>query len=620
MCLGGDAGRAWAYSGLTVIGVKMLMLLKKWEFCFDELMKIFTRMFGAAILLFGATFGLGCGYVGAKSEGACVDLQIVFVRGSGAVRYESGEWQALVEEASAEFGRKTWDYAIEDLDYDANGTDGFWELLGAYVSAGKAAKFGDSVAGGIRALGSFRSQTKKSCPNTKWALVGYSQGAKVIADSMEMWHSDEVIYVGLLGDPGLFLPEGEGWSPPACRGENLSNYRVFAPDCRTNSGIFGQRNPYEAVGFEGKYGLWCNDDDLICGSSKNLLVNDGHLNYVGAGAFAKLVDYIGMMMDKNSTVDDGSADDEDWSDLDLDLSRWERTSVLNALLFANKDLGLVLIWMPGRNDAEFYRLLTKYNHELDLMGVERSAKLQKTTEGDARAYSMRHSNDVSVRLAVEKVEPEPVLPTLKSLAASWGDNTLRIDWVLSGEADYVVLVVNGVILGYAEADLGGIWLEDLAELKEEELLVRVAAMDESFNFGDWAELSLENRAYLVRVGAENGIDVGVETEEGIGGEAGGRDGEAGDESDFLGVMNWMNGLSSDSGGGHGPEVAAVPGFSDTESGNGQDENRIGEVAGTKSADWDDGVWVAVVVSVGVVVTAAISATMFYRHWRRARGP
>lgn len=128
--------------------------------------------------------------------------------------------------------------------------------------------------------------------------MGYSQGAMVVAQSLEYFKSGELIYVAMFGDPELYLPEGRGAWPAACRGKNLSPYRVFVPNCHTDNGSLGTRNPYEIARFRGKYGLWCNNNDFICGSSKNLLRGDGHIEY-SRGAYSQAFAIVDKILTTN---------------------------------------------------------------------------------------------------------------------------------------------------------------------------------------------------------------------------------------------------------------------------------------------------------------------------------
>ena len=86
-------------------------------------------------------------------------------------------------------------------------------------------------------------------------------------------------FVAFLGDPKLYLPEGEGLFPAACKGKEYSPWRRVVPDRRTDNGSLGARKPYLPVGFIANTGLWCNNDDFVCGSSVWLWVTAGHMRY-----------------------------------------------------------------------------------------------------------------------------------------------------------------------------------------------------------------------------------------------------------------------------------------------------------------------------------------------------
>lgn len=119
----------------------------------------------------------------------------------------------------------------------------------------------------------------KSCPDTQWVLAGYSQGAMVVTEAAKSFRHDRVVYIALFGDPQLNLPEGKGMLPAACLGRDYSPWRVNVPNCRTDTGSLGARNPYEYGELAGKYGLWCNDEDVVCGSTHLPWEISGHLTY-----------------------------------------------------------------------------------------------------------------------------------------------------------------------------------------------------------------------------------------------------------------------------------------------------------------------------------------------------
>lgn len=199
----------------------------------------------------------------------------------------------------AAMAARGYSYRLQDLAYRAVSVANIKTLFGAYISAGKSYEFGDSVRDGVKVLRSYYAEVMARCPETRWVLAGYSQGAMVVAEAVRSFWADKVIYIGLFGDPQLSLPEGKGLFPDACRGKNLSPYRVKVPECRTNKGALGMRNPYQYGELAGKYGLWCAREDYICGSSRNPLKNDGHLGYAQSD-IARMRDYVLMRLPKRT--------------------------------------------------------------------------------------------------------------------------------------------------------------------------------------------------------------------------------------------------------------------------------------------------------------------------------
>ncbi len=213
----------------------------------------------------------------------CVEVEFIFARGSGQEINQGAEWKVFNESMNNVAAQQGYTARIQDLPYRAISVAKFRTLLGAYVSAGKYYEFGASVRDGVNTLKTYYVNVMKRCPETRWVLAGYSQGAMVVGEAVKSFAADKVIYVGLLGDPQLSLPEGRGIWPDACRGKNLSEYRVYVPNCLTDDGSLGERNPYQYGELRGKYGLWCANADYVCGSSKNPLRNGGHFTYADVG-------------------------------------------------------------------------------------------------------------------------------------------------------------------------------------------------------------------------------------------------------------------------------------------------------------------------------------------------
>ena len=239
----------------------------------------------SACFVLSLMISLPCFAAGEGLEGlyvaSCNDLEVIFARGSGAPLDISEEFLAVANAAQRITNEFYLGTHTIDLPYPAVSVgDNIPRLIGAYVSAGKSYEFGASVATGVNNLKSYYVEKRNECPDSDYILVGYSQGAMVIAQSLSVFDPEHVKFIMLIGDPKTYLPEGEGLFPEACNGGALSPYRTYAPNCRTYEGAFGGRKPYELSGLVGKYSLWCNREDYVCGGSKNPLRNSGHMEYV----------------------------------------------------------------------------------------------------------------------------------------------------------------------------------------------------------------------------------------------------------------------------------------------------------------------------------------------------
>ena len=215
----------------------------------------------------------------------CPDVKVIFARGSGGERWTNGDYLEFKNTIENKLTTTELSYEFVDLDYPAVGI-GFDNLeradttLGAYFSGGESYRFGKSMWKGVKNLKEIA--VDNSCPGTKYVLGGYSQGAMVLLNTLEYFNPEQVIYVATFGDPKIYLPEGKGILPAACRGENLSSYRMYVPDCQAYKGILGAYIPYEPETYAGKIGTWCNKRDILC--SSHLSIPD-HTGYVSDGLY-----------------------------------------------------------------------------------------------------------------------------------------------------------------------------------------------------------------------------------------------------------------------------------------------------------------------------------------------
>lgn len=221
----------------------------------------------------------------------CPDLKIIFARGSGGERFTSGDYLDFKSAMETKLATTDLNYVFDDLDYPAVSIDvgegHLGTLLGAYFGGGEAYEFGDSVRKGANKLAEIINNDV--CKNTKYVIAGYSQGALVVLNGLEKINPEKIIFAATFGDPKIYLPEGAGPVPVACAGKNLSEYRIYVPDCRAYKGIMGGRNPYTAEGYEGKIGTWCNKYDAMCSSHFNV---KSHTSYEVDGIYEDASRYI----------------------------------------------------------------------------------------------------------------------------------------------------------------------------------------------------------------------------------------------------------------------------------------------------------------------------------------
>lgn len=226
---------------------------------------------------------------------SCSDLVFIFARGSGEA-LDGPSYTAWKNENLAAIERQNLNlsYSFYELgsasqfgaQYPAVAVSGnlaaVGNLLGAFVSGGAAFNFGESVEEGAKELLNYIGKVSATCPETKFVLGGYSQGAMLISRSLGQINPDKIIYVATFGDPKLYLPEGKGKRPLACSGKNLSNYRDYVSDCHAYEGVLGSYRPYQPTGYYNKLGTYCNAQDIMCSSGMSIA---DHTAYTERGLY-----------------------------------------------------------------------------------------------------------------------------------------------------------------------------------------------------------------------------------------------------------------------------------------------------------------------------------------------
>lgn len=253
-------------------------------------------------LAVGLVFCSGINLQAAKAIN-CPDVKIIFARGSGETQDTDKSYMAFRSSLRDKLATTQLKYEFSDLKYPAVSVGGryFVNGIGAFLSGGNGYVFGRSMNQGYRNLVAL--VTDPTCPQTKFVLGGYSQGAMIVDKTLKHLPPEKLIYAATFGDPKIYLPEGAGFFPAACRGENLSEYRRYVPDCQAYKGILGPYIPYRAEEFVGKVGTWCNSRDVLCSHYYSVTSHMGYVeNNLYEDASKVIFDKINKAFNLNSRI------------------------------------------------------------------------------------------------------------------------------------------------------------------------------------------------------------------------------------------------------------------------------------------------------------------------------
>lgn len=242
-----------------------------------------------------------------RASDTCSNIETVFARGSG------DSSQLIRDSATTSFidslersGADTHIYILGDESYNGHQyphvaiagfqDNGYINGVGAVVSSGERFTYGQSVDSGTTELTAYLNQRMNNCPNAKYIVGGYSQGAQVVASALPFLSESErakITYVALFGNPKLYLPEAHSFEayrddaqatgdplPDSCYGTNLSPWRNVVDDCFTFSGkLYSEKSPaFYPNDIQARIHEWCFDEDGICDSKKESW-GRGHTEY-----------------------------------------------------------------------------------------------------------------------------------------------------------------------------------------------------------------------------------------------------------------------------------------------------------------------------------------------------
>lgn len=231
----------------------------------------------------------------ANVDNKCTLVTGVFARGSGQkVGQDRNETSRFRNQLLSRIGDESklnfYELGSESYggnQYPAVDVNNVWNgnAIGAKLSGGMGNDYGKSVRQGVAELQAYLDARHRKCPNEFFILGGISQGAQVVGQALPNISSgvkNKIVFNMLFGDPKLYLPEGEGIFPPACRNEKLSAYRREIANCHVDNGALGARKPFLPNEDNSKTGLWCLANDYVCGSSKFVWDVEGHGKYANS--------------------------------------------------------------------------------------------------------------------------------------------------------------------------------------------------------------------------------------------------------------------------------------------------------------------------------------------------
>ena len=230
----------------------------------------------------------------AQAQNKCTDIHVVTTLGTG------GSWSDkstepkegvapdynITAELIAQHGADKVSGWNTNYPASVGAISMFWGLL--KMPGGKEqVSFGKSIQDGVNKADAHISQYKAACPNSKFVIIGYSQGASVAGDIARDISAgkvpgvgpDDVTNVLLIADPGRASNSAYesytgkpstlyGPIPPGVMGKN---FEIIAPSSGARAdriGWTGER-PGRFDGMYGKVLSLCDENDLACSAPPN---------------------------------------------------------------------------------------------------------------------------------------------------------------------------------------------------------------------------------------------------------------------------------------------------------------------------------------------------------------
>jgi hypothetical protein len=273
----------------------------------------------------------------------------------------------------------------------------------------------------------------------------------------------------------------------------------------------GARKPYELEGLAGRYGLWCGDNDFICGSSKNPLNTKGHSQYEENGSvrtsamhILKRLKYLRKYREpfgiKRSTLrlaNEEISEDERLNTVLARLPQYryyvdvgEELSFDASGSFSVDESELEYAWYLGNQALGVSGETLKYRFDVAgiyTIGVEVS---------DSTGAKDRADATVVVGMA-RPAKPTFALPNIQ--VERCGEKRICLSWTRTrSSAQYLSLRVNDSFLGFVDVANESLVIDDV---DFSDIEVAMGYADGGYNLGEMADLKIEGLAELVPTAA-----------------------------------------------------------------------------------------------------------------------
>lgn len=190
----------------------------------------------------------------------CADVLFLGIRGSGETQDLGNIIRPIASDFMADIGASRV-VRFAPVEYPAAPTDNLkWDAAKSIIDPDSAWSFMASVDEGVAGARAVLDDSKTRCPNEKWVVAGYSQGALVAHRVLTNFFSQEVPRIA-----GVLLVANPGRTP-----ESAVNKSGSAAEGRGLLPLLDIYNPPYSTNLNSVTYSLCNTLDLVCDTENNL--------------------------------------------------------------------------------------------------------------------------------------------------------------------------------------------------------------------------------------------------------------------------------------------------------------------------------------------------------------